>query len=513
MPAPPAQAGILNRRLEELVGVEAAATMDSFSVQDAIDDPATSSSPPEVRAKLQELLQILRALEAIDPQRARRVKERHKAQLEANKGAMVAEFNKANLRTRRQYRINHFWYHSGPPVTYFWASLSYLQLTMSNGRSSIDLPEKPTDEEQYWIDTRAASGFAPAWRETLEAVFVMRLDWPNSRVSHELPAPADSGWERGARVASTILEVGLVLSTAYSAIVVARLIVLATASGARAVGARLAVRAATRQAAAAQARLESQVLAAASRSAMSGSGAAATARMRAVPPRAAPGARALEGEQVAAANARRTATQERATERPIATSTPAPTSSPPRRTARNRLPAGTPKRGEEKQVADRLAEQILDDTAEAVINTPAFMNALEQGKYAIRDAGNIFHTVAKQQTRRLASSNQVPPGWKLEAEVDFGAGLGSSRLDVYVRSPTRAYVYDWKSSVMSGMEGRTRLGQMPKHARAVRASGAPLATQESRSWGPEVVRALRRAGRIEALSPRQRKSLSRWLDE
>lgn len=251
----------LEQELERLLGPGAAKEFDSFSVQAALDNDLPSSSETrravvegemlsrDARQRLEAAAEVLRSLEARDPRRKTEVKERYRRHLEADKQTIAAELNKKPARTIRQFRVNHVWYHTGTRYTYFWASINYIQLGMTNGRNWIVLLEHPTEEEEHRYELMRRSGYAVAWqRPDPLSLFLMRLDWATSRVSAELPRPEVSRLERTLGVIRTVSELVLLITGVGEAIMLARLLALTTASALRAVGARLATSAALRRA-------------------------------------------------------------------------------------------------------------------------------------------------------------------------------------------------------------------------------------------------------------------------
>jgi hypothetical protein len=167
---------------------------------------------------------------------------------------------------------------------------------------------------------------------------------------------------------------------------------------------------------------------------------------------------------------------------------------------------------QERRVVAEIVDVIEERSVAAAIDDPAFMDLLNRGRAGVKDAGTRFHRIAELEGLAHAQQGRLPTGYTLQVEKRYGTGPGSSRIDLLITAPSaRPYEFDWKTSVLSGLSKHARDVEMPKHAAAVLARGLPLAGQESRSWGPAVVRMLRRAGRIESLTPRQRQALAPWL--
>ncbi|SEB04832.1 hypothetical protein [Rubrimonas cliftonensis] len=170
------------------------------------------------------------------------------------------------------------------------------------------------------------------------------------------------------------------------------------------------------------------------------------------------------------------------------------------------------------EAADRLffsgfVDDVAERTADQAVLDPNFMGYLEGGRAGITNAGTRYHTLARWEVDRAVQSGSVPNGYRVLAEHTVKPGQGGSRLDVFIESPAgRLYECDWKTSILSGLDSRVRNDEMLRHAAAVLDRyGRPLAEQQSRSWGPEVVRALRRGGLLQSLTTNQRAALAPWL--
>ena len=166
----------------------------------------------------------------------------------------------------------------------------------------------------------------------------------------------------------------------------------------------------------------------------------------------------------------------------------------------------------EQRVVNQIVDTVEERSAQRAINDQAFMALLDRGRKGITDAGTRFHNLAKEETQLLVKEGNIPAGYQVVAEQVIGSGAGSSRIDLLISTPSgRPFEFDWKTSILSGLARKVRELEMPKHAIAIRGLGVELAGQESRSWGPAVVRMLRRAGRIGSLTPEQLKALAPWL--
>jgi hypothetical protein len=166
----------------------------------------------------------------------------------------------------------------------------------------------------------------------------------------------------------------------------------------------------------------------------------------------------------------------------------------------------------ERRVVDEIVDTIEERSVQRAIDDTAFMAALDRGRAGITDAGTRFHNIAKEETRLFVKEGKVPAGYSVLAEHEIGSGSGSSRIDLLVTTPSaRPFETDWKTSILSGLAKSVRESEMPKHVIAIRPLFGELAGQESRSWGPAIVRMLRRAGRLKSLTPGQSKALAPWL--
>lgn len=166
----------------------------------------------------------------------------------------------------------------------------------------------------------------------------------------------------------------------------------------------------------------------------------------------------------------------------------------------------------ERRVVEQIVDGVEERSAQRAINDPAFMAALDRGRKGVTDAGTRFHNLAKEEARALVRQGGAPANFQVAAERALGSGAGSSRIDLLITTPSRrVFEFDWKTSVLSGLSKRVRESEMPKHALAIQLFGVVLSGQESRSWGPAVVRALRRAGRLDRLTPGQLRALTPWI--
>jgi hypothetical protein len=164
--------------------------------------------------------------------------------------------------------------------------------------------------------------------------------------------------------------------------------------------------------------------------------------------------------------------------------------------------------GPERTAINNFADAVETAAADQAAADPDFLARLESGRQGITQAGTRFHTLAKAEV--VKASKSALPGYTVTPEAAISA---DSRLDVLIETPSGGLAeIDWKTSIMGGMQKATREGEMGRHAAAVAAKyGRGLAVQESRSWGPAVVRALRRAGKVDSLTPAQREALAPWL--
>lgn len=169
--------------------------------------------------------------------------------------------------------------------------------------------------------------------------------------------------------------------------------------------------------------------------------------------------------------------------------------------------ASTVTSAEKKAVYDFI-DGVEDAAADRAAADADFLARLEAGRSGITNAGTRFHVIARDAVR--ARSSGLPAGYRVRAEHQI---TPDSRLDVFVETPSGGLVeIDWKTSVLSGLQRPIREDEMGKHAAAVAGvHQRGLAVQESRSWGPAVVRALRRAGALDSLTPNQRRALAPWL--
>jgi hypothetical protein len=167
---------------------------------------------------------------------------------------------------------------------------------------------------------------------------------------------------------------------------------------------------------------------------------------------------------------------------------------------------------QEQRLVARIVDDIEERSARRAVDDTVFMDLLDSGRAGVTRAGSRFHRIAELEALSYAEQGRLPAHYTLQAEHRLGQGAGSSRIDLLVTTPTRRpFEIDWKPSVLSGLSRPVRESEMPRHAAAILSRGAPLAGQESRSWGPAVVRMLRRAGRIESLTAGQRRALAPWL--
>jgi hypothetical protein len=167
---------------------------------------------------------------------------------------------------------------------------------------------------------------------------------------------------------------------------------------------------------------------------------------------------------------------------------------------------------QERRVVNGVVDTIEESSAVRAADDPAFLELLDRGRAGITGAGTRFHVIAETEAREFVRQSKLPANYALRAEERIGAGAGSSRIDLLITTPSgRSFEFDWKTSILSGLSKSTRESEIPKHAAAIRLRGMLLEGQESRSWGPAVVRALRRLGRLESLTARQRQALAPWL--
>ncbi|HEY7050877.1 MAG TPA: DUF4157 domain-containing protein [Mycobacterium sp.] len=164
--------------------------------------------------------------------------------------------------------------------------------------------------------------------------------------------------------------------------------------------------------------------------------------------------------------------------------------------------------GPERTAIYNFVDAVETAAADQAAVDPDFLARLESGRQGITQAGTRFHTLAKAEVVKAGKSGL--PGYTVTAEAAISA---DSRLDVLIETPSGGLAeIDWKTSVMGGMQKATREVEMGRHAAAVASKyGRGLAIQESRSWGSAVVRALRRVGKLDTLTPAQREALKPWL--
>jgi len=126
----------------------------------------------------------------------------------------------------------------------------------------------------------------------------------------------------------------------------------------------------------------------------------------------------------------------------------------------------------------QVVEQIGQQAAQAAIANPAFVQACQNGNWAL--AGTLFHSAAA--TVGPAFTNQLPPGFQMTFENTIQAGLGGSRFDVLVTGPGVHREVDWKTTGRSAISHVSRT-EMIRHANQYPANiGTPLTGQESKSW-------------------------------
>ena len=237
-------------RLAQLLGAETAASTDSFTVQAVLDHDSrpfvTSAYGPEAvqewqrrRAEklpydllrdLAEAVRILQFLEAHDPKRMNAIKKRFLDQLQSSSKEIERELAAHHANDTRDYRVKEVYTISGPDDTFYYARVDYMKFTIENPV----LPLKIAEQNVY---SRARMRWIPA--KPL-ALFLLRLNWQDSRIYYDLPPVKKSGLERFLENLMTITEfVLLVTGIADVAVLTARLLGVLAGAGTRALGAGL----------------------------------------------------------------------------------------------------------------------------------------------------------------------------------------------------------------------------------------------------------------------------------
>lgn len=147
----------------------------------------------------------------------------------------------------------------------------------------------------------------------------------------------------------------------------------------------------------------------------------------------------------------------------------------------------------EMRTVSRIVDRIMDRAAKLAARDPEFRKHFDSGN--ITDAGTRFHTIAKEEARKVGRG-QVPRGYEVHAEVTKTGPQGESRLDLQIKSPSGLHERDWKTTVKSGLDRKVInpiTGEMARHREAVaHQDGKTLQSQESRSWKPAVTREITR---------------------
>lgn len=234
------------RQLAQLLGSEAAARVDSFAVQAVLDQDSlaylpSANTPEAIREwhrrqaeklpsyrlnDLNEAARILRLLEAHDPKRRDAIKQRFLIQLQSSQNEIERELAANSAGYARDLHVNTVWHFSGPDNTYYYAGVSYIK--------------------RWWItdpDLAMAPGLHRlpghvSWEPAEPvAMFLLRLNWRDSRIHYDLPPTKESRLERVLGVVKTISEFVLILTGIADAILIARLLGVLAGAGARALGA------------------------------------------------------------------------------------------------------------------------------------------------------------------------------------------------------------------------------------------------------------------------------------